>query len=142
MTAPQDNKSSKDNKPSVEARWSKPSLARLMPEIGQRYWKLYYAAKAKNWVLAEFQMKEISELMEIGGESRPKYTARLQAFVHENMGPMAEAIKGQDWDAFDAAFHQGVKDANKYHLESDRGYIVWKLPDSPPPDLDMTPQGS
>ena len=33
-----------------------PGLARLMPDIGQRYWKLYYAAKAGNWVMAKFQL--------------------------------------------------------------------------------------
>ena len=29
-----------------------PGLARIMPEIGARTWKLYYAAKALNWPMA------------------------------------------------------------------------------------------
>ncbi len=43
-----------------------PGLARLMPEIGQRYWKLYYSAKAGNWTLANFQLGEVRVLMELG----------------------------------------------------------------------------
>ena len=29
-----------------------PGLARLMPEIGARFWKAFYAAQAANWPLA------------------------------------------------------------------------------------------
>src|SRR5262249_51197018 len=36
-----------------------PGLARIMPEIGARTWKLYYAAKLENWPMAKFQYKEI-----------------------------------------------------------------------------------
>ena len=36
-----------------------PGLARIMPEIGARTWKLFYAAKAQNWPMAKFQYKEI-----------------------------------------------------------------------------------
>src|SRR4029079_8307174 len=39
-----------------------PGLARIMPEIGVRTWKLYYAAKAANWPLAKFQWKETKGL--------------------------------------------------------------------------------
>jgi len=41
-----------------------PGLARIMPEVGQRTWKLYYAAKAENWALATFQAKEIKGLIQ------------------------------------------------------------------------------
>ena len=49
-----------------------PGLARIMPEVGQRTWKLYYAAKAGNWPLATFQFKEIKGLFELGAISVKK----------------------------------------------------------------------
>ena len=116
-----------------------PGLARIMPEIGQRYWKLYYSAKAGNWVLARFQLKEIKELMEFGLITRPKYEEDLEAFMTQNLGAINAAIDKQDWAAFDGAFSQGIRDANDYHKSNDKEYIVWKLPDYPPPDLDLTP---
>ena len=39
-----------------------PGLGTLMPEIGTRTWKLYYAAKAGNWAMAEFQAAEIGDV--------------------------------------------------------------------------------
>ena len=46
-----------------------PGLAQIMPEIGARTWKLFYAAKAGNWPMAKFQYKEIKGLMEQNGYS-------------------------------------------------------------------------
>ena len=58
-----------------------PGLGRLMPDIGTRTWKLYYAAKARNWPLAKFQAKEIRGLMELGAFTRPKYEDNLNQFL-------------------------------------------------------------
>ena len=116
-----------------------PGLARIMPEIGQRYWKLYYAAQAGNWVLAEFQLGEIRELMELGMITRPKYQEHLETFVKEDLDAIEDAIKVKDWEKVEVAFHQGVRNANDYHKLNDKEFIVWKLPDYPPPDLDLTP---
>ena len=116
-----------------------PGLARIMPEIGQRYWKLYYAAKAGNWTLAQFQLGEIRELMELGMITRPKYEENLEAYIKENLGAIEAGIKAHDWKRVEEAFHQGIRDANDYHKLNDKEFIVWKLPDYPPPDLDLTP---
>ena len=34
-----------------------------------------------------------------------------------------------------------VDAGNAYHELKDKPYIIWKLPDTPPPDLDLRPQG-
>ena len=88
-----------------------PGLARIMPEIGARTWKLYYAAKLENWPMAKFQYKEIIGLFEMGGFMRPKHEAAIEA-------------------------------ANAYHELKEKPYIYWKLPDTPPPDLDLRPRGA
>ena len=116
-----------------------PGLARIMPEIGARYWKLYYAAKASNWPLAIFQLKEIEELMEFGGITRPKYADGLDTFVREDLGAMKSALEKNDWESFESAYNQGIANANDYHKSFKKGMIVWKLPDYEPPDLDLTP---
>ena len=116
-----------------------PGLARIMPEIGQRYWKLYYAAKAGNWILADFQLGEIQELLELGIITRPKYQEHIETFLRDDLSAVEAGIKAQDWQMVEQAFHQGVRDANDYHKLNDKEFIVWKLPDYPPPDLDLTP---
>ena len=117
-----------------------PGLGRLMPEVGARTWKLYYAAKAENWPLANFQAKEIRGLMELGAFTRPKHEAALNQFLEEDWKPLQDAIAKKDFAAFEAAFKKAVDAGNAYHELKDKPYIVWKLPDSPPPDLDLQPR--
>jgi hypothetical protein len=117
-----------------------PGLARLMPEVGVRTWKLYYAAKAQNWPMAKFQYKEIRGLMELGAFMRPKHEEALNQFLEENWTPLEAAIEKKDFAAFESAFHGAIDMANAYHELKDKPYIRWKLPSEPPPDLDMTPR--
>lgn len=117
-----------------------PGLGWIMPAIGQRAWKLFYAAKESNWVLANFQLKEVRELMELGAFTRPKYEQNLEQFLTENWAPLEEAIKQENFALFEECFHKAIQAANAFHELQDKGYIVWKLPDQPPPDLDLTPK--
>jgi hypothetical protein len=116
-----------------------PGLGRIMPEVGTRTWKLYYAAKARHWALAKFQAKEIVGLLELGSITRPKYEDNLNQFLEENWKPVQEAIAKEDFGAFETAYHKAVEAGNAFHELRDKPYIKWKLPDVPPPDLDLTP---
>jgi hypothetical protein len=118
-----------------------PGLARIMPDVGIRTWKLYYAAKEGHWALANFQWKEIKELMELGAFTRPKHEDALNQFMAEDWPPIGKAIADKDFAAFETAFHKAVDQANAYHELKDKPYIRWKLPSTPPPDLEMAPRG-
>lgn len=117
-----------------------PGLARLMPEVGARTWKLYYAAKAENWPLARFQLKEARKLLEMCTVTRPKYKKPIDHFIATDVKAMMDAIDASDWPAFDKAFAHAVEEANAYHETYNKGFLVWKVPDQPPPDLDLTPR--
>ncbi len=118
-----------------------PGMARVMPEVGARIWKCFYAGKAKNKPLAAFQLKEAVNLMEMGVLLRPKYTDNMYKFIEEQVDVVKKAIDAEDWDAFEAAFHEMIDCANAYHEVYDKPYLKWKIPDMPPPDLDLTPRG-
>jgi hypothetical protein len=117
-----------------------PGLARLMPDIGSRVWKLYYAAQAKNWPLAKFQLKEAKKLMELGALTRPKYEENLGKFIEEQVKPMMAAIEAEDLETFNQEFEKSVEQANAYHELYDKPFLRWKVPSQPPPDLDLTPR--
>lgn len=119
-----------------------PGLARLMPEVGMRTWKLYYAAKLENWPMAKFQYKEIVGLMELGAFMRPKHAEALNQFLEENWKPLEAAIADKNFAAFEEAFHKAIDAANAYHELKEKPYIRWVLPDTPPPDLDLRPRGA
>jgi len=117
-----------------------PGLARLMPEVGVRVWKCWYAGQARNQRLARFQLKEAVNLLKLGAMTRPKYRDDLDAYIGTSVARVMAAIEAPDWDAFDAEFTRLVDEANDYHEKYDKGFLVWKVPDAPPPDLDMTPR--
>ncbi len=102
-----------------------PGLARIMPEIGARIWKCYYAG---------------INLMEMGAFVRPKYEENMTKFIAEDVEQVKQAIEAKDWDKFETAFHAMVEQANAYHELYDKEFLRWKIPDQPPPDLDMTPR--
>ena len=119
-----------------------PGLARIMPEIGARTWKLYYAAKAENWPMAKFQYKEIIGLFELGAFMRPKHEEALNQYMAENWKALEAPIEAKDFAGFAKAFNEAIDMANAYHELKEKPYIRWKLPDTPPPDMDMTPRPS
>jgi hypothetical protein len=117
-----------------------PGMARIMPEIGARIWKCYYAGKAHNKPLARFQLKEAINLMEMGVLLRPKYTDNMFKFIEEDVETVKKAIDDEDWETFESTFASMIESANSYHEVYDKGFLRWKLPDTPPPDMDFTPR--
>jgi hypothetical protein len=118
-----------------------PGLADVMPDVGARTWKLYYAAKGGAWDLAKFQWKEINGLFDKGAFLRAKHANELYQYMEEDWKQLEAPIKAQDFEKFDEVFRHCISQANAYHELKDKPYIVWKLPDTPPPDLDFSPRG-
>ena len=117
-----------------------PGLARIMPEIGDRTWKLYYAAKAGNWDNATFQWKETKKLFEMGAFVRPKHEEAIEEYLEKDWSKLEGPLKNRDFEAFQKAFDECIDSANAWHEQKDKPYIRWKLPDFPPPEMDFTPR--
>lgn len=116
-----------------------PGLGRLMPEIGRRYWILYYAARGGNWELAAYQLRQIVHLFRIGSTTRPKMAAMLEAYHKEILEPLAAAMEARDPVAFVRIHQEGVRSADRFHASTNHPEIRWRLPADPPPDLDLGP---
>lgn len=119
---------------------NQPGMGRLMPEVGARVWKLWYAAEAGNWPLARYELREAVKLLELGAFVRPKYRNTMAAFLADDFEPLDRAVDDRDWAAFQAAFGPMVESANRYHGVYNKAFIRWRLPDAPPPDLDLAPR--
>jgi hypothetical protein len=118
-----------------------PGMAEVMPLVGERVWKCYYAGKARNRTLARFQLSEAVNLMEKGAILRPKYADDLESFISEHVALVRKCIEEEDWENFESAFAAMVDAANANHEKYDKAFLRWKIPEQPPPDLDMTPLG-
>jgi hypothetical protein len=115
-----------------------PGLAEIMPLVGGRIWKCYYAGKAKNQKLAAFQLKEAVNLLEKGAVLRPKYEDDVEEFVSGTMATIKAAIDTEDWATFESEFAVMIDQANAYHEKYDKGFLRWQMPEDAPPDLDLT----
>ena len=118
-----------------------PGMAEIMPLVGGRIHKCYYAGKARNKQLAAFQLSEAVNLMEKGAILRPKYSDDMDEFISNIVATVRKCIDTEDWDGFEAAFASMIDQANAYHEKYDKGFLRWKMPDEAPTDLDFTPQG-
>jgi hypothetical protein len=115
-----------------------PGMAEIMPLVGERIHKCYYAGKAGNKVLARFQLSEAVNLMEKGAILRPKYAENMDKFIAESVAAVRDCIEGEDWAGFEAAFADMIEQANANHEFYDKSFLRWKMPDQPPADLDLT----
>jgi hypothetical protein len=77
--------------------------------------------------------------MEKGAILRPKYSEDMDEFISGIVATIRQAIQSEDWDAFDSAFTTMIEEANAYHEKYDKGFLRWKMPDQPPPDLELAP---
>jgi hypothetical protein len=115
-----------------------PGMDRLMAEVGPRVHRLYYAATAGYWRLAEYFFRSVVKQLRLCASSRPKYADEIAAYLDEDCEPVRAALRERDAAAFAAAYEQMVDRANHYHDVFGKPYIKWVTPSSPPEDLDLT----
>jgi hypothetical protein len=118
-----------------------PGMARLMVEVADRMWKCYHAGKAGNRPLARYQLSEATKILKTSVLVRPKYLDATQRFIAEEMAALRAVIESEDWGRFDAVYDNVVTATNRYHEEFEKGFLVWRVPEDPPRDLDLTPRG-
>lgn len=115
-----------------------PGMDRLMAEVGPRTHRLYYAARAGNWRLADYFYRSMVKQLRLCATSRPKYDADMAAFIDDDCAPVRDAIRDRDRSAFEGAYLRMVDRANHYHGVFGKPYIKWVTPSEPPHDLDLT----
>ncbi len=116
-----------------------PGMAEIMPLVGERIWKCYYAAQAHNRKLAAFQLKEAVNLMQKGSILRPKYEEDIDAFVAGEVATLQANIEAEDWDALRDELHARWSTRRTRTTRSTtRASCAGSCPSTPPPDLDLT----
>jgi hypothetical protein len=87
-----------------------------------------------------YQWKETKALFELGAFMRPKHEEALEQYLREDWSKLEAAIKAEDFANFKRVFDEAIDSANAWHEKKDKPYIRWRLPDHPPPDLDLRPR--
>jgi len=106
-----------------------PGLGVIMHEVSYRFSNAYKAANGGNWGLAQYQLKELREALEVAETTRPKRGPMLQAFEETHLEPIDEAIAHKNITQFNPRFAQAVKGCNACHTASGMGFIRYRAPE-------------
>ena len=115
-----------------------PGMDRLMAEVGTRTHRLYFAAQARNWRLAEYFYRSIVKQLRLCATSRPKYAEEMNRYLDEDCIPVRDAIKAGDATAFETAYARWIERANELHGVFGKSWIRWVTPATPPEEFDFT----
>jgi hypothetical protein len=104
-----------------------PRLSDIMVVIQIRHSKLFYAVKAKNWPLANFQYEQLVSSLR---EAERYYPRTLPPMTHvdEIASSLGGAIEAKNEAKFDQAFDELSAGCNRCHMAGDRAFIVIRRP--------------
>lgn len=111
-----------------------PGLGTIMTEYGNRFVDVYYAAHGGNWGLAQFQLKEMTEIQEVGETTRPEHASSLKAFEDGYLKPLEKAVANKDWKTFQRRYQDTVSGCNGCHAATGHAFIHFRLPPRPVED--------
>jgi hypothetical protein len=114
-----------------------PGVGSAMTAAQIHFAKLYYAGQASNWGLAEYELHEVEENLEIAVNLRPEEhgvnLAKLtDDFLQAQLSDLRQSIETEDAGAFHATYEKAMSACNACHVEVERRFLVITLPGAPP----------
>lgn len=116
-----------------------PALGTVMIEYSHRMGTMYYAAKGGNWPLAAYQLKEMTEIQEVGETTRPQFATALKAFESGYLDPLKKTVEAKDFKKFQVAFNTAHQACNTCHAAQGYPFIRYELPKANPAPLSDKP---
>lgn len=115
-----------------------PGTGVLMQELARRFTGLFYAARAGNWDLANYQLKEMREVIDVNVVTRPKRKDALESFEASSLGSeenpeagtLQDAVNQKSFLAFKQSFKSAIDGCNGCHQASGFSFIKYRLPKS------------
>ena len=107
-----------------------PRLSDLMVVIQIRHAKLFYAVKARNWPLADYELEQLVGSLTEAGRYYLR-TAPPMTLAEAVRSSLDEAIKAKNERKFDQAFDEMNAGCNRCHGAAGRAYIVIRRPSYP-----------
>jgi len=113
-----------------------PGLEQFMNVILIEHNKLWFAAKARNWPLAEYQLGEIKEIMGDVQDFVPTFknlplAEMLDAVITEEIAALEKSIEAKDYKAFTVGYDRLTAACNSCHQGTENGFVVIKRPTQP-----------
>ena len=113
-----------------------PGLEQFMNMILIEHNKLWFAAKARNWPLAEYELGEIKEIMGDVQDFVPTFknlplADMIDAVITKEVAALEKSIETKDYRAFTSGFDRLTAACNACHQGTENGFVVIKRPTLP-----------
>jgi hypothetical protein len=113
-----------------------PGLEQFMNVILMEHNKLWFAAKARNWRLAEYQLGEIKEVMGDVQDLVPTFknlplADMLDAVITKEIVALEKSIEAKDYKAFVSGYDKLTQACNACHQGTENEFIVIQRPTRP-----------
>ena len=123
-----------EDRPSQSSASYVPSLGDLMAAIQLRHSKLWYAAKLRNWPLADYELEQLY----INLKEATRFYSNIPAtsdmsVLDRSAGHVGEAIKTKDGKKFLQSFAEMTTACNRCHEAAGRAFILVRTPAFPSP---------
>ncbi|HVO91488.1 MAG TPA: hypothetical protein VMT22_01550 [Terriglobales bacterium] len=114
-----------------------PGLGEFMTTIQLHAGKLWFAAKAANWELAEYELDELKETMETAKalnaeKNGVKISNVLDSLLQTQVAQLAESIKRKSSTDFQKSYDETLSACNGCHTEAGYKFIQIVRASAPP----------
>jgi hypothetical protein len=113
-----------------------PGLEQFMNLILIEHNKLWFAASARNWPLAAYELGEIKEVMSDVQDHVQTFKSlpladMIDAVITKEVADLEKAIEAKDFKAFAAGYDKLTAACNACHQGTENGFIVIQRPSRP-----------
>ena len=113
-----------------------PGVEQFMGVMLSQHAKLWYAGKARNWELAEFELAEIKEVMGDVQDLVPvfknlPFADMLDAVIVKEIADLEKAIATKDFKKFAAGYDKLTAACNSCHEGTEMGFVRIQRPTRP-----------
>jgi len=114
-----------------------PGLGEYMTTIQLHVGKLWFAAKASNWELANYEVDELKETMEAAKslnveKNGVKISGVLGSVLQTQVAQLAESLKRKSSAEFAKSYDETLSACNGCHIEAGYKFIHIVRPSAPP----------
>lgn len=116
-----------------------PGLGEIMTLTQMRHIKLWFAGRAENWRLADYELDELEEGFSDAARFHPTHkssprplTELVPEFMAPPLGELRAAVRERDGEAFLAAYDSLTASCNACHAATGFSFNIVSRPDANP----------
>lgn len=109
-----------------------PQLGDIMNAAQTRHIKLYFAGKAQNWDLADYELQKLQTNLAEAAMLYEGIPVNNVTKMVEPLKAIADAIKAKDVRRFGTTITELTAECNACHQSMNRGFIAIRLPTAQP----------